>query len=166
MFRTKILLATDGSAEAGRAAQMAVELSERLGSELHVVHVAPVPGAYSVPESLICDPEFYERMRDFAGRESRVRLDEEVVKIGSMGELAGAHARVGRPDEEILRLAERLGVGLIVVGSRGLGPIRRALIGSVSASVVRHAHCPVLVVRSATRDGGIPVRKAGRRARA
>jgi nucleotide-binding universal stress UspA family protein len=76
MFPMTILLATDGSAEAGCAAQIAVELSERLDSELHIVHVAPVPSAYSVPESFICDPEFYERMRDFAGRESRVRLEE------------------------------------------------------------------------------------------
>jgi nucleotide-binding universal stress UspA family protein len=37
--------------------------------------------------------------------------------------------------------------GLIVMGSRGLGGIRRALMGSISDSVVRHAHCPVLVVR-------------------
>jgi nucleotide-binding universal stress UspA family protein len=36
---------------------------------------------------------------------------------------------------------------LIVMGSRGLGGIRRALMGSVSDAVVRHAHCPVLVVR-------------------
>jgi nucleotide-binding universal stress UspA family protein len=43
--------------------------------------------------------------------------------------------------------AERLGAGLIVMGSRGLGPLKRALMGSVSDSVVRHAHCPVLVVR-------------------
>jgi nucleotide-binding universal stress UspA family protein len=40
-----------------------------------------------------------------------------------------------------------LSAGLIVVGSRGLGPLRRALMGSVSDSVVRHARCPVLVVR-------------------
>ena len=46
-----------------------------------------------------------------------------------------------------MRLAEELDAGLIVVGSRGLGGVRRALIGSVSDSVVRHAHCPVLVVR-------------------
>ena len=58
-----------------------------------------------------------------------------------------AHARVGLPAAEILRLAEKLDVGLIVMGSRGLGGIRRALMGSVSDSVVRHAHCPVLVVR-------------------
>jgi nucleotide-binding universal stress UspA family protein len=44
-------------------------------------------------------------------------------------------------------LAEEIGAGLIVMGSRGLGGIRRALMGSVSESVVQHAHCPVLVVR-------------------
>jgi nucleotide-binding universal stress UspA family protein len=38
-------------------------------------------------------------------------------------------------------------VGLIVIGSRGLGAVSRMLIGSVSDSIVRHAHCPVLVVR-------------------
>ena len=63
------------------------------------------------------------------------------------GEVAGAHARVGRPDAEIVGLAQELGAGLIVLGSRGLGRLRRALMGSVSNSVIRHAHCPVLVVR-------------------
>ena len=47
----------------------------------------------------------------------------------------------------IVGLAEELGAGLIVMGSRGFGGIRRALMGSASDSVVRHAHCPVLVVR-------------------
>jgi nucleotide-binding universal stress UspA family protein len=53
----------------------------------------------------------------------------------------------GRPDHEIVELAEEIGAGMIVVGSRGLGGVRRALMGSVSDSVVRHSHCPVLVVR-------------------
>jgi nucleotide-binding universal stress UspA family protein len=48
---------------------------------------------------------------------------------------------------EIVGLAEEIGAGLIVMGSRGLGGTRRALMGSVSDSVTRHAHCPVLVVR-------------------
>ena len=47
----------------------------------------------------------------------------------------------------IVHLADELSVGLIVMGSRGLGGLRRALMGSVSDSVVRHAHCPVMVVR-------------------
>ena len=65
-----------------------------------------------------------------------------------------AYLRLGRPGErivtvaeQIVSLAEEIEAGLIVIGSRGLGGIRRALMGSVSDSVVRHAHCPVMVVR-------------------
>jgi nucleotide-binding universal stress UspA family protein len=66
------------------------------------------------------------------------------------GKLAEAHARSGPPDAEIVRLAEELGSGLVIVGSRGLRSMKRALLGSVSGSVVRHAPASVLVVR----DGG------------
>ena len=76
------------------------------------------------------------------------RLDEQVRKIKAAGgSVAQAHLRVGRPEAEITALAEEIGAGLIVVGSRGLGSLRRAMLGSVSDSLVRHAHCPVLVVR-------------------
>ena len=54
---------------------------------------------------------------------------------------------VSLQEDLTLRAAEALGVGMIVMGSRGLGAIPRMLIGSVSDSVVRHAHCPVFVVR-------------------
>jgi nucleotide-binding universal stress UspA family protein len=49
--------------------------------------------------------------------------------------------------EEIVELAEELGAGLIVMGSRGHSRLRRALMGSVSDAVVRHAHCRVTIVR-------------------
>ena len=75
-------------------------------------------------------------------------LDAEVEKVRAVGGTVGeVYLRTGSPAAEVVDLAEELGVGLVVVGSRGLGGIRRALIGSVSDSVVRHAHCPVLVVR-------------------
>ena len=51
------------------------------------------------------------------------------------------------PDRAIVRLGKEIGAGLIVMGSRGRGRMQRVLLGSVSDSVVRHAHCPVLVVR-------------------
>jgi nucleotide-binding universal stress UspA family protein len=44
-------------------------------------------------------------------------------------------------------LGEEIGADLIVTGSRGLGGMRRVLMGSASDSIVRHAHCPVMVVR-------------------
>jgi len=127
---------------------LAVGLSNKLDSELHVVHVGEIPDAYVPAESEILDPEFYERMRKYAEREAKVKLEEEIGEIREMGsEVAGVHAGVGRPDAKIVRLAEEIGAGLVVVGSRGFGPLRRALMGSVSTSVVRHAHCSVLVVR-------------------
>ncbi len=148
MFPTKILLATDGSEESARAARMAAALSEKTGSELHVVHVESLPHPYSLAEAAIYYPEMRDEVRESAHQEAREKLAAEVEKIGA--EVAGSHARIGHPDVEISHLAEEIGAGLIVVGSRGLGPVRRLLVGSVSSSVVRHAHSPVLVVR----DGG------------
>lgn len=54
---------------------------------------------------------------------------------------------MGGVAEELVGLADELGAGLIVMSSRGRGRIRRAVMGSVSDSVVRHAHPPVLVAR-------------------
>jgi nucleotide-binding universal stress UspA family protein len=71
----------------------------------------------------------------------------------SRGVEEGSHLGTGRPDAEKVAVAEEIGAGMIVMGSRGLGGIRRALMGGVSDSVVRHAHCPVLVVRHISQMG-------------
>jgi nucleotide-binding universal stress UspA family protein len=146
VFPTTILLATDGSDEAKRATEAAVELSKGTGSEVHVVYVLPTPaqliGHHLYPE------ETRESLIGGAEREAERFLNEQAERIGSDGaKVAETHLRSGDPDKEILRLAEALDVGLIVIGSRGLGAVSRALMGSVSDSVVRHAHCPVFVVR-------------------
>ena len=144
----KVLLAAEGSPESERAARMAVGLSGALGSELHVVYVGQVPGIVGAPENAIYDPEIWERLHELGERDAKEKLEEQSVKVREAGgEVAKAHALVGRLDAEIVRLAEELGVGLVVLGSRGLGHLRRVLLGSVSGSVVRHASCPVLVVR-------------------
>ena len=149
IFPTKILLATDGSKEAELAFASAVELSEKTGSELHVVYVGHMPlVSYESPGATTLDPDLQRRIHEGAEQEARTMLEEQMQRVGqSGGEVAEIHARLGRPDAEIVGLADELGAGLIVLGSRGLGPLRRALMGSVSDSVVRHAHCPVLVVR-------------------
>ena len=91
--------------------------------------------------ALTSDSALYER-------EAQEVVFEELDKIKEAGAIAaGAHLKRGRAAETITDVAQDLGAGLIVMGSRGLGGVRRALMGSVCDSVVRHAHCPVLVVR-------------------
>lgn len=146
VFPTTILLATDGSDEASRATEAAVELCRDTGSEMHIVYVLPTP-AQMIGHHLYSS-EIRDSLIGGAERDAETFLKEQASRIGSDGgKVAETHLRSGDPDKEILRLAEALGVGLIVIGSRGLGAISRALLGSVSDSVVRHAHCPVLIVR-------------------
>jgi nucleotide-binding universal stress UspA family protein len=146
IFPTTILLATDGSDEAKQATQAATELSRETGSEVHLVYVLPSP-AQLIGHHLYPD-ETRESLIGGAERDAETFLKEQAEKISSDGgKVADTHLRSGDPDKEILRAAESLGVGLIVMGSRGLGAVSRMLIGSVSDSVVRHAHCPVFVVR-------------------
>jgi nucleotide-binding universal stress UspA family protein len=146
IFPTTILLATDGSDEAKQATQAATELSRETGSEVHLVYVLPSP-AQLIGHHLYPD-ETRESLIGGAERDAETFLKEQAERISSDGgKVADTHLRSGDPDKEILRTAESLGVGLIVMGSRGLGAVSRMLIGSVSDSVVRHAHCPVFVVR-------------------
>lgn len=155
VYPTKILLATDGSKEAELAARTAAELADKTGSELHVVHVFGIVPWYSAypegtgsDEAELEDPLIEEDLQRLSEQRARELLDAEVEKIRSVGgTLAQAHLREGGAAQEIVGLAEEIGAGLIVMGSRGQGGIRRALMGSVSDSVVHHAHCPVMVVR-------------------
>ena len=139
IFPTRILFASDGSEDSELATTTAVGLAKITGSKLHVLHVAPAFPDYFEPS----DPE-----PGPTEREGRRILDEQVKKIENVGgAVAQSHLRMGGAAEEVIDLSEELETGLIVLGSRGRGRIRRALMGSVSDSVVRHAHCPVMVVR-------------------
>lgn len=142
IFPARILLATDGSPHAELAAMTAVDLAESTGSRLHVVAVGRTFDAavYEV---------YAETAREDLRREAQKILDEQVRKIEAAGgNVAIAHLKMGeRRDQAIVHLAEEIGAGLIVMGSRGFGGLKRALLGNVADSVVRHAHCPVMVVR-------------------
>ena len=159
IFPTKILLATDGSTEAELAARTAVDLSQKTDSELHLIHVmdvAKVGLSMAVLYSEVTDPEgvklpdpvLEEDLERSAKQEGREVLEAEVERVHSAGgTVAQSHLMMGEVEREIVHLAENLGAGLIVMGSRGRRGMRRALMGSVSDSVVSHAHCPVMVVR-------------------
>lgn len=147
IFPTTVLLATDGSKDAELATTTALDLANSTNSELHMVLVEEPAYAYVDASGypFFTDAELEHELE----QQARMRLDAEMEKRRSAGgAVAEAHLRVGAAAAaEIVDLAEDIGAGLIVMGSRGLGGIRRALMGSVSDSVVRNAHCPVLVVR-------------------
>ncbi len=142
IFPTKVLLASDSSEDANAAARATADISERTGSELHVVHAwqEPTPPAYSRYPLPPNDPSWYER-------EASDLLTAQVKWIeADGGTVAGAHLRKGQAVEEILDVAEELDVGLIVVGRRGLGLLKSIVMGSVSDALVHYATRPVLVV--------------------
>ncbi len=146
IFPTRILLAINDSEEAELAALRAVELAQRIDSELHVVHVGVVPG-FLMSDTAVrgYDRRLYEQIED-ESRELLRKLSWRVKVAG--GTVAGTHLRMGMVDLEIVALAKEIGAGLIVMGCRGHRGIRRAIEGSTSDAVIRHAPCPVLVVRS------------------
>jgi nucleotide-binding universal stress UspA family protein len=142
IFPTRILVATDGSREAELALTTAADLAKSTDSELHVVHVGEMPLVYH-PERHGYSAEYEEHEK-----EAKQLLEAQVERIkGAGATVVQEHLRMGRADEEIVEVAHSIGAGLIVMGSRGQGRLRRALVGSVSESVVRHAHCPVTIVR-------------------
>jgi nucleotide-binding universal stress UspA family protein len=137
IFPTKILLDTDSSQNAQLARTTAVDMATTTGSELHVVSVAPsLPpyDGYHCHDVRILDEQVQKIERDGG------KVTQKHLKIAK---LIGERHRA----QQILRVAEDIDAGLIVMGTRRRGGVQRALVGSVCDTVVRHAHCPVLVVR-------------------
>ena len=158
IFPTRILVATDGSEEAKLAITTAADLAKATNSELHIAYVFPTAVQRPFPNPILARPaDEMERELEEAMGQAQSFLDREVEQVKGEGvSVADTHLVRGQPDREVVHLSEDIDAGLIVMGSRGLGGMRRALMGSVSDSVVRHAHCPVLVVRqqgTIARDG-------------
>ena len=134
----RIILATDGSDASAKA--LAFVLSKfqpdrstgnggRVPIHVSVVHVIPLvkyPGLKRAGEKII---------------------EQSVRKLVKAGFIAEPVWRLGKPAEEIMKVASHQQADLIVMGAKGMGAIARFLIGSVSTRVVQHANCAVLVVR-------------------
>ena len=145
MALTKILLATDGSEDAALAAKAAADLSAKTGAQLHVVH------AWHLPATIEPPPPPYELYEE----DARKLLAEELDRAAGYGAKAlQGHLKRDHPVDATLGLGDELGADLIVVGSRGRGPVLRIALGSVSEGVVYRAARPVLVARGGTGGTG------------
>jgi nucleotide-binding universal stress UspA family protein len=139
----RLLLATDGSKDAMLASRVATDLSLRTGARLHVAHAW-----FHLVKGLAYPTLVWADYSNLYEREARKILEAQVDAVEAADcAVAQSHLLHGPPIDAILDLCEELRPGLVIVGSRGLGPVRRMFVGSVSEGVVHHARCPVLVVR-------------------
>ena len=126
----------DGMAESHAALQEAAKLAEKFGASMRVVGVdtpAPPMGAAAAAQ-----------VGAATGLDFQSRLHAAVGKLPSELRALPVLER-GDPVERLIQASET-GVDLLVLGSRGFGPVMRLLIGSVSSRVIRGAPCPVMVV--------------------
>jgi nucleotide-binding universal stress UspA family protein len=134
----KILVATDGSENGRHALDEALELAASNGAAVTILYVRHTP----LP--VLGDP-FYQRALSAELRRANETVTIAAAVAHSMGVEAETEVLEGGPAERILELARLRDVDLIVVGSRGLGRVTGALLGSVSRHVVHRADRPVLV---------------------
>jgi nucleotide-binding universal stress UspA family protein len=126
----------DGMAESHAALEEAARLAGKFGGSMKVIGVAtPVP-PMATAAAAQAGPE--------AGPDFQTRLHDAVAALPSELRALPVLDR-GDPVQKLMEEAE-VGVDLLVLGSRGFGPVMRLLIGSVSSRVIRSAPCPVLVV--------------------
>ena len=137
--RTVILVGVDRSPASDTALDTAVTLARaNVAAELHLLHVVPPMPEAAVPA--IPATALIDDGRKFVDSVAKVAAEKFEGRLV-------AHLTVGEPGREILQLANDLEADMIVVGTHAKKAIERMLVGSVSVSVVKKAHCPVVVAR-------------------
>ena len=140
----KILIATDGSASAHEAVEVGVELAAEHGAEVTFIHVLPSDD-FVVAGRLGSLPKAHRVDMD----ESEVALHDAADAAQAAGVRYTLERISGDTVDEIVAVADSADADLIVVGSRGRGPLTSALLGSISKGVLGESRRPVLVVRGA-----------------
>lgn len=137
-----VVVGADGSPDSVAAVAEAAAEADRLGQELTVVHAWHVPMSY--PSSTALPGSYDERIE----QAERVVLAESLAGLGDRYPdlVVNRHLVQDQPARALLHAAQD--ARLLVVGSRGLHGVARMLLGSVSHTVILHAPCPVLVVRT------------------
>ncbi len=144
----KILLATDGSEGSLKAARLLGEMVACMpDAQVTMLYVAHVPRSYDITD------EFGRAIAPEVPMDVMIRRAAEPIMRRTMSALGLPEERVvqevqvGDPAEEIVDLARLEGYEMIVMGSRGLSPVKELLVGSVSNRVLHTTPCPVMIAR-------------------
>jgi nucleotide-binding universal stress UspA family protein len=157
-----ILVAIDYSEDALRALHWGASLADKYGAKLLLLHVIakaveevyPEGGAFVTATSAFSEVKTPE---SHPVRRPPLLIDLVDTDLTTLHDFAEKHLQdltsvqvtvaVGKPSEEILRVAREERVDLIVMGTHGRTGVRHLLLGSIAESVTRHAPCPVFTVR-------------------
>jgi nucleotide-binding universal stress UspA family protein len=149
-----VLLCVDGSESAIGAAATGLA---RLAPAARTIVVTVVEGGNPTLVSGVSGmaggaltPEQLHELNEVRSEEGEAVVQAAVAALDRSG--LETQVLLGEPGVELMLFAEEVGATVVVVGSRGHGAIKRALLGSVSDHLVRHAPCPVLVVRDEVED--------------
>lgn len=148
----KILFCTDFSESSVPARYRAAEYAGTFGAHLLILHVAtlPIPDYPTWTGGLAVNMAELERTIREASQE---RVQAEADECAPLVKQVTALCRVGaRPEEEIVAFADEQAVDLIVMGTHGWTGFQHLVMGSTAENVVRTANCPVLTVRSPSKE--------------
>jgi nucleotide-binding universal stress UspA family protein len=139
----RILIAIDGGPISVQAARTGLDLARSLKAEIAVVHAVEPPvdfsGEIGFPAEVLLDAAKDDADKLIAALRRSVDLPADALSF----------LQVGHAAEVIGNVAAEWPADLIVIGSHGRDGLGRILLGSVAEAVLRHAPCPVLVVRQA-----------------
>lgn len=138
----RIVAGVDGSAPSRLALEWAITEARLRHGRVRAVTAWEFPPVTVGMEGLIHDPGVFPQA-------ARSLQDETLKRVDSAGVTVTGEVIQGHAATVLLRAAED--ADLLVVGSRGLGGFTGLLLGSVSAQVLHHSPCPVLVVRNRSR---------------
>ncbi|WP_049890589.1 universal stress protein [Natrinema versiforme] len=142
-----ILVPTDGSEHAVRAAEHALAISRWFDAPVHLLNVVDVAAAGGLFNAGGVDEEFVARLE-----EDGAAAIERIEAMATEADDIRAEIRRGYPPEEILEYADEHGIELIAMGTHGRTGVNRYVAGSVTERVVRESPVPVLTTRATDRD--------------
>jgi nucleotide-binding universal stress UspA family protein len=153
----KILVPTDFGKSSELALEAAITLAKKFDAAIVLMHAYHVP-LYPYPTTANADLTPAD-LAEYVEHGARTALQTTASGHGASGVPITTLLKAGTPWEQILRTAREINAGLIVIGSRGLSGLPRALLGSTAERVVRYASVPVM-----TFHGPLPVSEEDRAA--
>ena len=136
----KIAVAVDGSENALRAAKHAIMLVQHLpGAHLEIIYVADFNKAND------------ERLLAQSPESLSLKREQKIQPVLKLAKSVGVEIKStmlrGNPSQEIVKYVNEQSIAQLVIGSRGLNAFQEMILGSVSHQVMKHASCPVTIVK-------------------